>query len=480
MSYAIENELVPSGFFKGALADLSVEERQRELETYREEDWRSSDRVRLLALHLPKPTTTWGGIRPSERNPSTKASPSSSLRQALEGLRADELRRLARSLDHDVDLPRYKAEVVDLLATRLPGSTEGLFRDLAETDSKTIGLVERCIRGEVENVRADIPYLLPHVFTSGAGSWKEAFMPPEVRAAYAEADLRPLRARAIERERLLDFVAFHALVCGVVSMDDLYAHYAGLHENSPVGRHAFVECVKDQARLGTSIYYVHATADQDYVCHGRLDQSWNRSYYLEPHSRERPADGFRPWAMRDLLIKRAKEHSIRALELDEAQLEEAADVYGLPCVSDLTAFFDAHVPNGENGYEFADAMVDILLEGIMMRGASLSSVIWWLSRTGWYLAEGTNTAPRLTKLVFDLFREIPRWEFGGWSEREYCKRHGLPQIVSETCLAQEPPQDIDAVIPPSRIFRRTVFAPTYDDEHRIEPVPDRCYDDYPF
>ncbi|MBR3224052.1 MAG: hypothetical protein IKF78_01875 [Atopobiaceae bacterium] len=109
-------------------------------------------------------------------------------------------------------------------------------------------------------------------------------------------------------------------------------------------------------------------------------------------------------------------------------------VYGLPCVQSLTSYFDLHVPSGENEYTFADRMVDELICNFLFRRHTLLAELERLTRQGWYLCEGFNTAPMLTSLVVGLYRGLPRWELNGWSEAEYIDMQGYPSLIEESLL----------------------------------------------
>ena len=107
-------------------------------------------------------------------------------------------------------------------------------------------------------------------------------------------------------------------------------------------------------------------------------------------------------------------------------------VYGLDCVRQLTDYFDTHVPIHEDDWNFAYKETDAIIGDFMFGRATLSNVLGRLTKKGWYLAEGSNAAPKLTQLVCKLYREIPRWEFNGWSEQEVIDMQGLPCLIGES------------------------------------------------
>lgn len=112
--------------------------------------------------------------------------------------------------------------------------------------------------------------------------------------------------------------------------------------------------------------------------------------------------------------------------------EIASFVYNLPSVVALTSYFDAHVPRNESDLTFADFMVDRLIGSFLVGNAKLVSVLKELTNEGWFLSEGSNVAVELTMLVRDLYLNLPRWEFNGWSQREYLDMLDVPCLISES------------------------------------------------
>lgn len=162
----------------------------------------------------------------------------------------------------------------------------------------------------------------------------------------------------------------------------------------------------------------------DYDYYGLTD-SLARNYRLEPMRND------------ELYASLASCHQqvlSRAGMGDLAHKSVSEYVYGLPCVQSLVSYFDLHVPRGEDEYIFADLMVDELICNFLFRHHTLLAELERLTRKGWYLCEGFNTAPTLTSLVVGLYRGLPRWEFNGWSEVEYIDMRGYPCLIGESLL----------------------------------------------
>lgn len=453
MGYHIENDRVPPGFRRGMLAGLDQQERSEKLLERHRLGYRAGQRDRPLRHSL-------GNVRQwRQDSPHTKEEPMASLERLVGGYTVDSIRDLLRKAGYDKRFPTRKAELVDIAVNEaLPLPRERFVEALATADEATLQLVRRIAAGERVPARDGLYELFPFVFVSKVAGTSVAFMPPELQRAYAQVDLEPLVLRRREEDIVMGLVTTYVTLCGVASMDDMASHYLALGEHPLLDREAFVDMVATLARKDGSCFSVFEAGDKRYVCHEQLDkhriQSDGSFRYEYDRRDSTPPDAFRPNEMRIALVQHHEGLPSRALEAHVIGFDAVEYVYGLPCVRNLVTYFDEHVPEGENEYVFADKMVDILLEAVMIRCATLSTVIWWLTRMGWYLAEGTNTSPRLTRLVFDLFRQLPRWEFNGWSETEVLERFGTHHLISETSLDEVPRQNVEEVIPPTKIMSR--------------------------
>ena len=81
----------------------------------------------------------------------------------------------------------------------------------------------------------------------------------------------------------------------------------------------------------------------------------------------------------------------------------------------LRAYFDAHVPDGEDDYAFADRMVEEIAMSSIESG-SLQEIFAYLMDRGFDRL--ANQDDRLTLLVTNVFNAMPSWENNGWSPQE--------------------------------------------------------------
>ena len=424
------------GFHKGRLSGLDAQSR---LEKQRNEERWYGTSSRLFD------TPPIAGVlfdRISGAN--TKASADASLEEVLSGCVLQDLNLALRRAGISTKSGQRKANLVALLAEELPKAVEGLRSAAQQFESEAVTLLQRTLKGETVHYKRlngffSIPSAFPFVFVTQAGRECIAFTPRELREAFSTVDLDPYKdgKRALETTNQ----ALHAVtsLCGVMPLDSVFALLSRDEENA-LTREQFDTAVRLlAAHRNWPTYSLLESDGVTYVT--RCQRCWTSpsktEFFWERHT------AYDNWGYRysntaapareDELL--AQQHAVPITRFEAGfSVFSAIDefVYGLPCVQRLTSYFDAHVPSDWDDYSFADKMVDLLIHLVLIEGVHLKAILAWLTRTGWYLSEGSASAPVLTKLICDLFSELPRWEYGGWSEREYLDLMNLPYIISES------------------------------------------------
>lgn len=443
MYYGVENRETLYGFRTGELAGLTREERARR---QRENARRDPFKKRLLVVQHQ-------GLRHAENTEPlfTNAQPGSSLEEALRGVSLTDLRAAARSVGISLKGITRKNDVVSKLSQELPTAFEAFEEFMTNTDTKSFETHLRLLRGEALNyddINASLVSRFdwsPFFLVCKAVGKGTCFMPDELRKGLSILDFEPLSA---ERS-ILDLVSraldIATTFCGLVHVDDLYEMIVRSPSGAMLGGEEFEKALGLLTEGFGTRQFLWTDGDVRYVAHWRLsgsriwydDQSYSRDLgsptpaWAHRHDAEL---GEQPWPSNRISLL-AERHRAIASRIESLVMgsEEAADLmYKLPSVVALSEYFDAHVPWGSNELTFSDDMIDMLVKSFLFENQSLGSILEWLTKKGWYLAEGTNSAPRLTKLICDLSRELPRWEYNGWSEREYLDMLSMPCIISET------------------------------------------------
>ena len=344
-----------------------------------------------------------------------KAGPSASLNEVLRALTVDRIRDIAYRAGIKLPSALRKAELVDRVASNLPQRTDWIEELAHSLDDESLCVLYKVLTdGDVlaeqapANVSTDISpvvYLCRH---EGIAVYS---MPRELRSVLAGLDIQAIenhRRAKNDIDRLLhDFTTLG----GVARISELYDAFRELESAKAFDEAQFSEEIRLRTRDYDAPFHTWKHDGESFVASTHLkDSQISRQVLASRHA------GIIPKAASGFFA-----------------VGSVADyVYALESVRQLTSYFDGHVPDREGELFFADKMVDSLIGDFMFGRASLSTVLHRLSQRGWYLAEGTDAAPKLTHLVCKLYREIPRWEFNGWSEEEFTHMQGLPCLVGES------------------------------------------------
>lgn len=439
MNYGIQNTSVLTKFHKGCLAGLDPVERARK----QTESWRYEPTA-LRALSLP---TTRSTATPHCRKPNTKATAGSPLIDALQGSTVSELYDGARRIGLSIQSGLRKADLISILVGYVPTAQEQFISFATKVDSAAFEVLLRTLSGETvgHDRHNDLPYyvpnLIPFTFVCSAEDGYASYMPPELQEAIAGIDMNHLA----EQRAAFDLVnkALHAYttLCGIALLEDVYG-YLDNGSDRHFDRSLFDQHVATLTKHPLVAPYHLVTIDDLTYVEQRFESSshrkklcrhWDDYDYGFEHHRKRLSSTLAPKE----LIEQHRFVASRLDSLDTCDFDVESYVYSLTCVKDLTSYFDAHVPTGSYDEFFADEMVDELIRRFLFENASLRETLLVLTEEGWFMSEGSNAAPQLTRLICNLYRELPRWELNGWSERECIDMLDAPCLISETLQVYE-------------------------------------------
>ena len=433
--YAIEDKNVYTGFHCGALGGLDANKREEaKLRMSHSYLWDSYTRLLDRIPNL--------NARAREKKPVCKAGPGSSLRDCLLGSTVSDLRNIAQGARIELSGASRKADLVELLFNKLPKQVERFDEVVSNLGLDAISVVERLLEGEL--VGAGRQWCtngmgsFPFAFLCNKESKLTWFMPLELREAFAKVDVHKYSSRLETHAAVARLLSTYVVLGGIVPVQEVLDACKQSIPEDLFSEELAMQAVRKLTRdwrspfnrwehegvtyIILSAYPVRADDraeccdfEDDFSRNCRLESMGDNELYVSLVScRQRvlPRAG-----MDDLLHKSVNEY-----------------VYGLSCVQSLVSFFDLHVPSDENEYTFADRMVDELICNFMFKHHTLHAELGRLTRQGWYLCEGFNTAPVLTSLVVGLYRGLPRWELNGWSEAEYLDMQGCPCLIGESLL----------------------------------------------
>ena len=436
---AREGERLPAGFHRGELAGLSGDERKARVdERMREMDERMGGLVqkRIAAYAV-------------------KGEPSEDLAACLTRcLRKDELLDLCRALDVSGYSGKAKKVLAGMLVEPLADAADALRQDLLVCSPESFDLFCRVMKagGVLRQEIASLPPirypypLPPYLFQFHDGEDLVSVVPTALRGVLAASDLEAIAYDRDREDAVVNCAETMAEYYGLLSLREAYDLYCDAVVNAyPI--EDFVALLMREDSFDDLGFVLQEWHDDSYLMHytvsdGHLEELvMNQS---EDVIRERMsallAEGFSGPAMSDLKgvvrqrmdegmreLDRYREHvlEVRARTPRRPLVAGAADgtaydaFFTLPAVVQLRDFYDAHVPDGEDDYTFADRAVD----GLVMHAIEVGNVDAYLDTLedgGWFkCAEDETLLPRL---VENAYGALPSWDFNGWSPQEVLEK----------------------------------------------------------
>lgn len=435
--YAIEDKHAYTGFHCGALGGLDASKREEaKLEKYHSYPWdsytRLLDRIPELDVHT------------RSEKPVCKASLGSSLRDCLQGSTVSDLRDIADGAKIALSGASRKADIVELLFNELPKQADTFDEVVSGLGLDAISVVGRLLEGEfVEEERRSC--------TNGMGSFPFAFlcremgrltwfMPRELCEAFVKVDVCEHSKRQETRATVARLISTYVVLGGIVSVQEVLDACRQSTPEDLFSEEQAMQAVHELTRYFLDPFTRWEHEGVTYIALAAYPTLVDDREYCEFTYGTSPK--YRLESMRDnnlyASLVSCRQQVLPRAEMGDLLHKSVSEyVYGLPCVQSLAHYFDSHVPSGENEYTFADRMVDELICNFLFRRYSLLAELGRLTRQGWYLCEGFNSAPMLTSLVIGLYRGLPRWELNGWSEVEYIDMQGYPCLIGESLLVAD-------------------------------------------
>ena len=432
--YAIEDKNVYTGFHRGALGGLDASERE-EAKLEKSCSYPRDCYTRILD-RIPNQDVHTSGAKPV-----CKANLGSSLRDCLLSSTVDHLRNIAYDARISLSGASRKADIVELLFNELPKQLDRFDGIVSGFGLDALSVVERLLEGEFveggRQSRTNEMSSFPFAFLCKKAGNLTWFMPLELREAFAKVDVRKYSRRQETRAAIARLLSTYVVLGGIVPVQEALDAYRQCVPEDLFSEEQAMQAVHELTRGLRSPFSRWEHEGVTYIALAAYPIRADDCGYCD--FTDSSSHNYRLESMRDdelyaSLVTCRQQVLPRAGMGDLLHKSASEYVYGLPCVQSLVSYFDLHVPSGESEYMFADRMVDELICNFMFRHHTLIAELGRLTRQGWYLCEGFNTAPMLTSLVVRLYRELPRWEFNGWSEVEYIDIQGYPCLIGESLL----------------------------------------------
>lgn len=294
--------------------------------------------------------------------------------------------------------------------------------------------------------------IVPYVFILREGATTLAWMPPEVRALITHETYET----AMDVRKRLDEVRgsarMLATMCGVVSVSDVYERYRRLSEK-PLDRRHFERALEELQTCDMrddyalwrhhSVDYVISTEISDESAPARVTRECYADHVVDPKATGFPTNPLvvglseqdehtfmRKVAQREEELERERvsllmhDRKMAPPRLDAAMLAERPieTLMNYPQLQALRSFVDAHVPDGEDDYEFADVFVRSVVASVVLMAESYNDTMDLIRLYQMEHCDGTEYSDTLGRLVTNAYNELPRWELNGWSLEQCTER----------------------------------------------------------
>lgn len=294
--------------------------------------------------------------------------------------------------------------------------------------------------------------LAPYVFMLSEKGAHLAWMAPEVRAVLSTINLDRLRSARRRLAEVRSTARGMATMCGVIRASQVYDRYRR-QATDPLNRHQFDIALREQQgddqRDDYMLWdhldrtYVVATEISDASAPMRVARESYTHNIVDCEalgSSESPLvvglsedeeDAFgKAVAQKEAELERircgllAHDRHLAPPELPAAmlQMEPIQALCELDALQALRSFVDAHVPDGEDDYTFADTFVRSVVVSATLMAESYNETMDLIRLYHMEGCEGTDFSDSLGRLVTNAYNALPRWELNGWSLEQNTER----------------------------------------------------------
>ena len=294
--------------------------------------------------------------------------------------------------------------------------------------------------------------LVPYVFMLSEHGRCLAWMAPEVRALLSKIDLKRMRKARRRLSEARNAARGLATMCGVIRIGQVYDRYRRVASN-PLERHQFETALEElQAFDQRDDYMLWKHAGRTYAVATEVsDASAPMRVARESFSQsivDRDAPGSQESPLIVGLSEDEESSFAEAIAQKEAELEHIRKslvahnrhsnppelparmlevtpfqaLVELDALRALRSFVDAHVPDNEDDYEFADTFVRSVAVSATLMSEPYNETMDLIRLYRMEHCEGTEFSDTLGRLVTNAYNALPRWDLNGWSLEQNTER----------------------------------------------------------
>ncbi len=439
-----DGEQLPDGYHRGVLADVPEEDRAQTLKEH------LSDGMAAVSARIVRDVVSVQAI---------EHEPISSLAEYLDVFfKRGEIMRLCKTLGLSGYGHMKKVELIPLYVQTLVDDPITLSRVLQEVEERSFANFRKLVEsgGRWEAPLSDYDALtlpdplFPYSLQFRVGDRLVTLVPDELKPVLDKAFIEDVSWRRERVQLVLNCAEAMVEYYGFLIFGDAYELYQSVVVNA-VSEREFFNILMIASEEGFCSFTMDPPKDygegrDDYLCYYSLTEWYIRQdletkcaaakrQYLAECKGEPDEAMLKKW---DEEYDKKTQEEYEALDAYRRRIVEvrsrmerkplpASAVEGsifplllqLPAVKQLRDFYDAHVPDGEDDYLYADRMVEELICFSFDGG----NIDYYLEEVQ---AQGRNDCAEdpelLLRLIENAWSAFPSWELNGWSSQELVER----------------------------------------------------------
>lgn len=251
-------------------------------------------------------------------------------------------------------------------------------------------------------------------------------MPVQTYEACNKLDWNVVRAEQRQNKLTISVANMLVELRGALPLEDMYVQYRELSDR-PMSMADVIMCLSFCPRDDYALYEIWLGEDYDdsYLVHCDLADSFDDDFMSASDGGVRVHQGELPAEIDDLFAAQEGKQP-RPITEEMATVGEFLTWAGMrPAVVAMRDYLDAHVPDGEDDYTYADNMVNDLI--IMCTSEySMQSISQYLS--GKLALAGIDQLNKVMELFSNMSNALPKWGNNGWSPNELREGAGCGKV----------------------------------------------------
>jgi hypothetical protein len=246
-------------------------------------------------------------------------------------------------------------------------------------------------------------------------------MPSELLDATATIDMDEIVSKREDLQTIRDYAAIMTELCGIVSVDDFLSAYDKNHPDPLDEESAFniLELLSVTSAIGWTLWENDEDLEDDelYIISALLLNSDQEDEEEDEDDEEKKEENL--FHFRQYLLARHQQIPLKQYDIEEIRQTGLFDyVTSVPEVRALRDYLDAHVPDDQDDFYFADNIVDALYNFLDWT-LNPSDIIDVLCDHGLFFDDDDiDETNDMLKVLYTAMNAMPHWTNNGWTPDE--------------------------------------------------------------